>query len=215
MKAPQMLYIEKLRQNYSTRVRGLFRPLTAVIGRLGITPNQLTIIGLLLAAATAFLVWYGYFIIAAVIFCVGGLMDMLDGAVARLSAKVTPFGAFIDSTFDRLGEGVVLTAIALFYANEGNLWVVGAAFATMIGSFLVSYTRARAEALGLDCKVGLATRAERMVLLGTGLLLQGLLPEFGVLEIVMYILAVLTAITVLQRILHVRRQIVESFTRDD
>ncbi len=197
-----MLYVEKLRNIYSTRIRSLFNPLTAAIGRSGITPNQLTVMGLLMAVAVAVLVWYGFFVIAAIVFTVGGLMDMLDGAVARLSEKVTPLGAFIDSTFDRLGEGIVLTAIALVYARDDNLWVVGAAFATMIGSFLVSYTRARAEALGLDCKVGLMTRAERMVLIGLGLLLQ----RFGVLEVVMYILAVLTAVTVLQRVLHVRRQ---------
>jgi CDP-diacylglycerol--glycerol-3-phosphate 3-phosphatidyltransferase len=198
--------IEKLRYIYSTRVRSLFNPLTSAIGRSGITPNQLTVLGLLLALAAAFLVWYGYFIAAAVVFTVGGLMGMLDGAVARLSEKVTPLGAFIDSTFDRLGEGIILTAIALVYAREGNLWIVGAAFATMIGSFLVSYTRARAEALGLDCKVGLMTRAERMVLLGAGLLLQ----RFGVLDVVMYILAVLTAVTVLQRVLHVRSRFLET-----
>jgi CDP-diacylglycerol--glycerol-3-phosphate 3-phosphatidyltransferase len=198
-------HIEKLRHIYSNRVRGLFNPLTTAIGRSGITPNQLTILGLLLAVAAGFLVWYGYFVIAAIVFTLGGLMDMLDGAVARLSEKVTPLGAFIDSTFDRLGEGIVLTSIALAYARDGHLWIVGAAFATMIGSFLVSYTRARAEALGLDCKVGLMTRAERMVLLGIGLLLQ----RFGVLDVVMYILAVLTAVTVLQRVLHVRRRFLE------
>lgn len=194
--------IEQLRKNYSTRVRALFGPLIAAIERSGITPNQLTGLGLVLALVAGVLIWYGYFIAAAIVFTIGGLMDMLDGAVARLSEKVTPLGAFIDSTFDRLGEGIILTAIALYYADEGNLWVVGAAFATMIGSFLVSYTRARAEALGLECKVGLMTRVERLVLLGIGLLLQG----FGVLEVVMYILAVLTSVTVVQRVLHVRRQ---------
>ena len=194
MKVPRMLHIQKLRQNYSSKARGLFTPLTAAIGRSGITPNQLTILGLLLAMAVAFLVWYGYFIIAVVVFAIGGLMDMLDGAVARLSEKVTPLGAFIDSTFDRLGEGIVLTSIALFYARDGDLWVVGATFATLIGSFLVSYTRARAEALDLECKVGLMTRVERLVLLGIGLALQ----RFGVLAVVMYILSVLTAVTVLR-----------------
>jgi CDP-diacylglycerol--glycerol-3-phosphate 3-phosphatidyltransferase len=204
------IHIEKLRQNYSTRARSLVGPLTAAIGRSGITPNQLTITGLVTTAVAAVLVWYGYFITAAAVFAAGSLMDMLDGAVARLSAKVTPLGAFIDSTFDRLGEGMVLTAVALVYAREGDLWVVAAAFATMIGSFLVSYTRARAEALGLDCKVGLMTRAERLVLLGTGLALE----RFGVLAVVMYILAVLTAVTVLQRVLHVRRRLVDQETQE-
>lgn len=201
-----MLYIEKLRYFYSTEVRRLFKPLSAAIGRSSMSPNMLTVLGLLLSVGAAVLVWYGHYVSAAVVFTVGSLCDMLDGAVARLSEKVTPMGAFLDSTFDRLGEGVMLTAVALAYARDGNLWMVGAAFSTMIGSFLVSYARARAEALGLDCKVGLMTRPERLVLLGLGLLLQ----KFGVLPVVMYILAVLTAVTVLQRILHVRRQLMEA-----
>lgn len=197
-----MLYIEKLKYFYSTEVRRLFSPLSAAIGRTSISPNALTILGLLITVAAAVLVWYGHFVTAAVLFTIGSLFDLLDGAVARLSERVTPMGAFLDSTFDRVGEGVVLTAIALAYARDDNLWMVGAAFATMIGSFLVSYARARAEALGLDCKVGLMTRPERLVLIGLGLLLQ----KFGVLPPVMYILAVLTAVTVMQRILHVRKQ---------
>jgi CDP-diacylglycerol--glycerol-3-phosphate 3-phosphatidyltransferase len=201
-----MVIIEKLRYFYSTEARRLFKPLTAVLGRSGITPNQLTIIGLMLTICVAFLMWYGYFVLAAIVFTLGSFCDMLDGAVARLSEKVTPMGAFLDSVFDRVGEGIVLMAVALIYARDGNLWVVGAAFITMIGSFLVSYTRARAEALGMECKVGLMTRPERLVLLGAGILLE----RFGVLAIVMYILAVLTAVTVLQRILHVRRQFAEA-----
>jgi len=201
-----MLYIEKLRYFYSTEARRIFKPLTAAIGRTRISPNFLTVTGLALTLGAAVLVWYGHFVTAAIVFTIGSVCDMLDGAVARLSAKVSPMGAFLDSTFDRVGEGAVLTAVALVYARDGNLWLVGAAFVTMIGSFLVSYTRARAEALGLDCKVGLMTRPERLVLLGAGLLLQ----KFGVLAVVMYILAVLTAFTVLQRILHVRRQFNEA-----
>jgi len=201
-----MPYMEKLRYRYSTEARRFFNPLTALIGKSRVSPNMLSILGLALTAGAAVLVWYEYFMTAAIVFAFGSICDMLDGAVARLSEKVTPLGAFLDSTFDRVGEGVVLTAIALVYAREGNLWVVGAAFATMICSFLVSYARARAEALGLDCKVGLMTRAERLILLGLGLLFQ----QFGVLPLVMYILAVLTAFTVLQRILHVRRQLLKT-----
>jgi len=206
-----MLYIEKLRYFYSTEARRLFKPLTAIIGRTRISPNLLTVSGLAMTLVAAVLVWYGYFVTAAIVFTVGSVCDMLDGAVARLSEKVSPLGAFLDSTFDRVGEGVMLTAIALIYARDGNLWLVAAAFVTMIGSFLVSYTRARAEALGLNCKVGLMTRPERLILLGVGLLLQ----KFGVLAVVMYILAVLTAYTVLQRILHVRRQFVEAVSREE
>lgn len=206
-----MLYIEKLRYFYSTEVRRLFKPLTAAIGRTSISPNMLTVLGLLLTLAVAGLVWTGHFVTAAIVFAIGGVCDLLDGAVARLAEKVTPMGAFLDSTSDRIGEGIVLTSIALVYARDGNLWMVGATFVTMIGSFLVSYTRARAEALGLDCKVGLMTRPERLVLLGVGLLLQ----KFGALAVVMYILAVLTAVTVVQRILHVRRRFREASSPED
>lgn len=201
-----MLYIEKLRYFYSTETRRLFKPLTTALGRTRISPNQLTVIGLALTMGVSVLVWTGNFVLAGAVFTLGSICDMLDGAVARLSTKVTPMGAFLDSVSDRIGEGIVLTAVALVYARDGNLWVVGAAFLTMIGSFLVSYTRARAEALGLECKVGLMTRPERLVLLGAGLFLE----RFGVLAIVMYILAVLTAVTVLQRILHVRRKFAEA-----
>ena len=201
-----MPYIEKLRYLYSTEARRVSKPLTAALGRSRISPNQLTVVGLVLTLGVSVLIWTGNYILAGLVFTLGSICDMLDGAVARLSAKVTPMGAFLDSVFDRVGEGAVLTAIALVYARDDNLWVVGAAFVTMIGSFLVSYTRARAEALGLECKVGLMTRPERLVLLGAGLFLQ----RFGVLAIVMYILAVLTAVTVLQRILHVRRQFAQA-----
>jgi CDP-diacylglycerol--glycerol-3-phosphate 3-phosphatidyltransferase len=201
-----MPYIEKLRYFYSTGARRLSKPLTAALGRTRITPNQLTVIGLMLTMGASVLIWTDNFVLAGIVFALGSFCDMLDGAVARLSEKVTPMGAFLDSVFDRVGEGIILTAIALVYARDGNLWVVGAAFVTMIGSFLVSYTRARAEALGLECKVGLMTRPERLVLLGAGLFLE----RFGVLAIVMYILAVLTAVTVLQRILHVRSQFIEA-----
>lgn len=201
-----MPYIEKLRYFYSTGARRLSKPLTAALGRTRITPNQLTVIGLMLTMGASVLIWTDNFVLAGIVFTLGSFCDMLDGAVARLSEKVTPMGAFLDSVFDRVGEGIILTAIALVYARDGNLWVVGAAFVTMIGSFLVSYTRARAEALGLECKVGLMTRPERLVLLGAGLFLE----RFGVLAIVMYILAVLTAVTVVQRVLHVRNQFIEA-----
>ncbi|MEK7817009.1 MAG: CDP-alcohol phosphatidyltransferase family protein [Actinomycetota bacterium] len=206
-----MLYIEKLRYLYSTEARRIFKPLTAAIGRTSISPNMLTVLGLLLTLGAAVLVWYNYYITAATVFAAGSVCDMLDGAVARLSEKVTPMGAFLDSTADRIGEGILLTAVALAYSRDGNLWMVGAAFVTMIGSFLVSYPRARAEALGLDCKVGLMTRPERLVMLSLGLLLQ----RFGVLSVVMYILAVLTAVTVLQRVMHVRRRFREKPAGED
>jgi CDP-diacylglycerol--glycerol-3-phosphate 3-phosphatidyltransferase len=138
-----------------------------------------------------------------VIFLIGSLTDMLDGAVARLGQQVTAFGAFLDSTSDRLAEGVVLGSIALLYAREGHIGRVALVFAVMIASFLVSYTRARAEALGLQCKVGLMSRPERVVLLVVGLLFA----RYLILDVVLGVMAVLTSWTVVTRILYVRKQL--------
>jgi CDP-diacylglycerol--glycerol-3-phosphate 3-phosphatidyltransferase len=125
---------------------------------------------------------------------------MLDGTLARLSKMVTPFGAFLDSTLDRASEGVVLAAVAYRLAAEGREIDAGLVVVALLGSFLVSYTRARAEALGLECKVGLMSRPERVVLLAIGLF-------FDVLPFVVYILAALTTFTVVQRVLHTHRQL--------
>ena len=100
-------------------------------------------------------------------------MDMLDGRYSRMSGKGTPFGAFLDSTLDRIEEGVVLAAVAAYYAKQGDDMVVGATVLAVVGSYMVSYTRARAEALGVECKVGIASRAVRVVILSAGLMLGG------------------------------------------
>jgi CDP-diacylglycerol--glycerol-3-phosphate 3-phosphatidyltransferase len=131
---------------------------------------------------------------------IGSICDTLDGRYARTSGKGTPFGAFLDSTLDRIEEGVVLTAVAYQFARESDELAAAAVVLAVLASLMVSYTRARAEALGVECKVGIADRAVRVVILSAGLLLAGL----DLLEPAVYVLEELSVITVIQRIWHVR-----------
>jgi CDP-diacylglycerol--glycerol-3-phosphate 3-phosphatidyltransferase len=155
------------------------------------------------------LVFERFFFLAGVAFVIGSIMDTLDGRYSRMSGKGTPFGAFLDSTLDRIEEGVVLLAIAAYFATRGDEAVVAAVVAAVLGSFTVSYTRARAEALGVACKVGLATRPVRVVILSAGLVFAkgASLGHFELLAPAVYALAGLTVFTVVQRIWHVRREL--------
>jgi CDP-diacylglycerol--glycerol-3-phosphate 3-phosphatidyltransferase len=136
-------------------------------------------------------------------------MDTLDGRYSRMSGKGTPFGAFLDSTLDRLEEGIVLTAVAAYFAARHNQVAVAAVVVAVLGSLMVSYTRARAEALGVECKVGLATRPVRVVIIAAGLVFAkgASLGHFELLAPAVYVLAGLTVITTVQRIVHVRSQL--------
>jgi CDP-diacylglycerol--glycerol-3-phosphate 3-phosphatidyltransferase len=136
-------------------------------------------------------------------------MDTLDGRYSRMSGKGTLFGAFLDSTLDRIEEGVVLTAVAAYFAERGDELAVAACVATVLGSLMVSYTRARAEALGVECKVGVATRPVRVVILSIGLVFAKGAGVFDVelLEPAIYVMTALTAFTVGQRVWHVRGQL--------
>lgn len=195
-----MEYIESIRSFFDLRIRRVLEPLIRSLERLRITPNQITVTGFLLNLVAAVLLVKGLLIAAGAVFVVAGLFDMLDGSLARLSRMVTPFGAFFDSTLDRAAEGVILAAVAYRFAVQG--WEIGVVIVllALLGSMLVSYTRARAEALGLECKVGLMSRPERIVLIAVGLF-------FNVLPYAMGILLVLTAFTVVQRMVHTYRQL--------
>jgi len=140
------------------------------------------------------------------VFVLGSLLDILDGALARAGGKTTPFGAFIDSTTDRVSEGFMLTAIAYVLAANDHPVSVAVAMAAMLGSFLVSYTRAKAETLGLRGDVGIGSRAERVVVITTGLVLA----PWGLLGWALVLLAATAWITVFQRVLHVRKQLMEA-----
>jgi CDP-diacylglycerol--glycerol-3-phosphate 3-phosphatidyltransferase len=174
-----------------------------------LTPNAISLTGFVLNVVAAVLVWERYFFLAGVAFVVGSVCDTLDGRYSRMSGKGTPFGAFLDSTLDRMEEGIVLTAVGAYFAWRGDEVAVAATVAAVLFSLMVSYTRARAEALGIECKVGIASRAVRVVILSIGLLFArgASLGDFQLLEASVYVLAGLAIITTLQRIFHVRRQL--------
>ena len=174
-----------------------------------LTPNAISLTGLLLNLAAAVLVTQRLFFCAGLAFIVGSVMDTLDGRYSRMSGKGTMFGAFLDSTLDRIEEGAVLTAVAWYFADRGDAIAAAACVVTVLGSLMVSYTRARAEALGVECKVGIATRPVRVVLLSIGLVFAkgaGIL-DVELLAPAIYAMAALTALTVVQRVLHVRREL--------
>jgi CDP-diacylglycerol--glycerol-3-phosphate 3-phosphatidyltransferase len=174
-----------------------------------LTPNAISLAGLLGNLVAAVLILEHHFVLAGIAFILGSVCDMMDGRYSRMSGKGTPFGAFLDSTLDRIEEGVVLAAIAAWFAESGDELAVGATVLTVVGSYMVSYTRARAEALGVECKVGIASRAVRVVILSAGLVFADgeLIPDFDLLEPAIYAMAALTIFTTFQRVFHVRRQL--------
>lgn len=210
------------------RVRGLALPVALALGRLGLTPNVLTVVGFLgtcvAAAAAAGQAWA----LAGILVIAFGIFDMFDGALARATGRASRFGAFLDSTLDRTGEGLVLAGVAVGCAVAGFIPGVALAVGALAFASVVTYTRAKAEALGLHGEVGFAPRPERLVILSSGLVLAGvlgtvpdtsscptcagggaLLPGFPVLATALGLITVLSAVTVLQRILHTRRQLDE------
>jgi phosphatidylglycerophosphate synthase len=198
--------MHRFKTGYTDGARALASRAVRALRSSPITPNQLTAIGFSLNIVAAVLLFEELYVVAGIVFLVGSIIDILDGALARLRDQATQFGAFIDSTTDRVSEGFVLGAAALVLARQGTTWGVAAIFVALVGSFLVSYTRARAESLGLDGKAGLMGRAERVVLLGAILLFS----PFGVLPWGIAVLAVLTTLTVGQRIYSVHRQLVSA-----
>jgi CDP-diacylglycerol---glycerol-3-phosphate 3-phosphatidyltransferase len=199
----------RVKDGYTTGVRRLASRSMGSLARTRVTPNALTAGGILLCTAGAVVVYFEYrgelaaYWIGAALFIVGSILDILDGALARSSGRATPFGAFVDSMTDRVSEGVMLGAIALVFMRDGNEVAVAFTFAAAVGSFLVSYARAKAEILGLRGDVGLGSRAERVVVISAGLILA----PWGALPWSIYLLAATAWLTVIQRLLHVRRQL--------
>jgi CDP-diacylglycerol--glycerol-3-phosphate 3-phosphatidyltransferase len=203
--------LQRVKQGYTTGARTLASRSIVGLARTRVTPNALTTAGVSLCLAAAVIVYFEYhdkllfYWLGALVFVVGSILDILDGALARAGGKTTPFGSFLDSTTDRVGEGAMLGAIALIFARHGNEVALGATIAAIAGSFLVSYTRAKAEALGLRGDVGFGSRAERVVAITAGLVLA----PWGLLQWAIYLLTATAWLTVLQRILFVRKQLME------
>jgi CDP-diacylglycerol---glycerol-3-phosphate 3-phosphatidyltransferase len=208
---PRVNQLERVKQEYTAAARQILARSMAGVARTKLTPDMLTIAGVGLCLAGAVLIGFEQrneklcFWLGGVLFVAGSVSDILDGALARAASKGTVFGAFLDSTFDRLGEAAVLTAIGLSFMFDSNEVALVATFAAVIGSFLVSYTRARAESLGLRGDVGFGSRVERVVIIAVGLFFA----PWGWLQWPIYLLTAMAWITVVQRILFVRRQLRE------
>ena len=207
----------RVKASYTTGARSLAsRAVTRLLGTR-ITPNALTATGVSLCLVAAVLVPFEnrdkllFYWLGAGVFVVGSVLDILDGALARAGGLTTPFGAFLDSTTDRVGEGAMLAAIALVFARSGNDTAVVFTVAAVAGSFLVPYARAKAEALGLRGDVGLGSRAERVIVITAGLVLA----PWGALQWAIVVLAATAWFTVLQRILHVRKQLIHGGSNVD
>jgi CDP-diacylglycerol--glycerol-3-phosphate 3-phosphatidyltransferase len=192
-----------VRDRIGQGARNAVGPVIRSLVRMGVGPNTVTVVGFALVAGSCALILAEWWLAAFFVFVVGSMSDMLDGSVARLSGKATRFGAFLDSTLDRTAEGLVLGSIGVVFARQGNEWALAACFVALTASFLVSYARARAEGLGIDDnRGGLMSRTERLFLIGTGLFFAWI-DHF--LEVVIYVLAALTVLTVVQRVVHVFR----------
>jgi Phosphatidylglycerophosphate synthase len=174
-------------------------PIVGEVSKSGIKPNALTLIGLAINIAAAYFIAFSHFLLGGILVLVSGLFDLLDGALARFTGQTTKFGAILDSTTDRISEAVILCGLLVWYIPKGSTLEIVLIFAVLIGSFLVSYIRARAEGLGLECQVGLFTRAERVIVLAVGLLLNQVF-------IVLCILVAFVYITVVQRLLYLWKQ---------
>jgi len=204
----------RVKDGYTTGARTLASRSVTGLARTRVTPNALTATGVTLCVAAAVLAPFEdrskvlVYWLAAAVFVVGSILDILDGALARAGGKSTVFGAFLDSTTDRVGEGAMLAAIALIFARAGNDVAVVFTIAAVAGSFLVPYVRAKAEALGMRGDVGLGSRAERVVVITAGLVFA----PWGGLPWAIYFLAATAWVTVVQRILHVRKQLIDGGT---
>ena len=178
------------------RFGGILEPIARLISRTGVSPNVVTLTGVVLNLGVAWVLAQGHMRIGGVLVALVSLFDALDGTLARLTGKRSRFGAFFDSTMDRFSEAIVYLGLLFFYTRLSAGREILLIYATIVGSLMVSYARARAEGLGLDCKVGLLTRVERVVILTVALILDQV-------PIALWILAILTNFTAVQRMYHV------------
>jgi CDP-diacylglycerol--glycerol-3-phosphate 3-phosphatidyltransferase len=187
--------------------RQLGLPLARALVARGVSANALTVLGFLLNVGVAVLLAHGWLLLGGALLLLVNALDFLDGTVARLSGTAGPLGAFLDSVLDRYSEAVVYVGLAFWFGAQGQPLLAVLAMAALVGSFMVSYTRARAEGLGYHGEVGWAPRPERIVALGGGLVLQALLPALPVLPAVLALITLLTNWTAYQRARHVAEQV--------
>lgn len=193
-----------------SKLRGLFdrvmRPIGRALGRTPLSPNAVTLLGVMVQGVVAYMIVEGRLLTAGLVAVFAALFDAFDGALAKARGLTTKFGAFLDSTTDRLSDALLFAPIAWLYGvapvrpEHDQPWVAAVALVALVASFLVSYVKARAEGLGIDCKVGIAERAERLLIVVLALIFSDLLPAALVL------LAVLAVVTVFQRVAHVYRR---------
>jgi CDP-diacylglycerol--glycerol-3-phosphate 3-phosphatidyltransferase len=191
-------------RSFKVGFRGAVQPLAVALARAGIQANWLTYLGFMLNVVVAIVVAQGWLGIGGAAFLIVNALDFLDGAVARAAGTAGAFGAFLDSVLDRYSEAVVFIGLIVWYSREGDTLAMTATALAMAGSFMVSYCRARAEGLGMDCEVGLLQRPERIVVLGVGLMVAEYVHP-TLLVAVLIALAVLTNFTTFQRMRHVAR----------
>jgi len=185
-----------IRRNLAYRITN---PIVGILSKSGITPNALTLINLALNIVAAYVIATGHFLLGGGLVLVSGLFDLLDGALARFTKQTTKFGAILDSTVDRISEAAILCGLLIWYLARGGRLEIVLIFAVLIGSFLVSYVRARAEGLGWQCQIGLFTRAERVIVLAIGLLINQIF-------IALCVLVVFAFTTVVQRLVYLWKQ---------
>ncbi|MFH1383268.1 MAG: CDP-alcohol phosphatidyltransferase family protein [Chloroflexota bacterium] len=193
----------KLQNIRKTLAGALTQSVINLLARTAITPNQITWFGLVLTLAAGVVIATGYPVVGGIIVLVGGFFDILDGALARTTQRTTIFGGVLDSTLDRVADAIPLLGILAIYAVEGSVPKILLVGVTLLGSFLVSYIRARAEGAGLECQVGIFTRTERVIILAVGLLLYRV--NYALVT-ALVIMTLFSFITVGQRLVYVWRQ---------
>ena len=180
-------------------------PVALFMGRVGLTPNLVTMIGLLIAGVAAYLIGVGLWWAGGLVALFAGIFDMFDGALARNTGRASNFGALLDSTIDRVSEAVVLLGVLAYYLTRDNDWGAMLVYAALVGSIMVSYMRARSEGLGIECKVGVMQRPERVALTGLGLIVAHWIPV--VMLVVLGVIAALTTVTAIHRLVHTWRML--------
>ncbi|MDP6494994.1 MAG: CDP-alcohol phosphatidyltransferase family protein [Dehalococcoidia bacterium] len=192
-------------QEYRTQIRNVSsryveRHVARLLQRVGISPHQLTVLGILLSGATAYLLSVGQFVPGGALLVLASALDLADGSLARLQGRATAIGALLDSTADRISEATIFLGLVWFYLSPRSISEVLLIFLALISSFMVSYLRARGEGLGVDCNVGVMTRPERVLVLATGLLI-------GQVFVVLVVIVAFSFLTALHRFWHVHNEL--------